>query len=537
MSVDLVSRRKVSVDMMTPAQPNWDLVHDPVAFFGLPEDYDRSQLKRAYKTLILRYRPDKSPAEFERIRKAYEILERGHRYGIDLPPAAYQLERHREMAREAKSESPSITLLEQLQNGLTPREAYDRLRCQSHHSPSEYYQLALLADLASEAEPELFARWLVRGIRQHPHDPMLRRLLYEYCNHPNERAQAQQLVGILAEETLDFQTYAWVTEPLWQRLAQELDVVEFEQLFERMLDQSSLGYPRAAVHLRTAVLRAHILRGSEKWVTRHYHWVQENFFHASSALEEDLHIIDLLFDYRKVRSEYLNGPPPNREVDELILLWTGADRYQIDFEFLRWQAATRQDPDRLFAAYDLEQPTHHASAMELLRYLIVEVRSRIPYARPAGDMIGITTQSLARDMNQRCTKAFSYYSITELKNLAAQGSSFIILIALWIIPTFVLESAQTKTLWIIAGLATLLWLLVVRPLVENITLRQVEKFKKRSYQKVYRPEVARLITQTHYPLPAIVECLAHYTENKTLQEMAMLLEHDQALELYSLAHS
>ena len=70
--------------------PRWELVSDdPVGFFGLPTGFDRKDLKRAYNALLRRYKPDKYPQEFQKLRAAFEQLDGELRYGQShLPPVS-----------------------------------------------------------------------------------------------------------------------------------------------------------------------------------------------------------------------------------------------------------------------------------------------------------------------------------------------------------------------------------------------------------------------------------------------------------------
>ncbi len=47
---------------------------DPFAVLGVDRQVDRQELRRAYHRLIRRFKPDHCPAEFRRIRDAYEHL-------------------------------------------------------------------------------------------------------------------------------------------------------------------------------------------------------------------------------------------------------------------------------------------------------------------------------------------------------------------------------------------------------------------------------------------------------------------------------
>ena len=68
--------------------PDWGLLpSNPIPFFGLEPGFDRTALKRSYNRLIRRFKPEKHPAEFQRIRAAYEELEHALRYGHADSPA------------------------------------------------------------------------------------------------------------------------------------------------------------------------------------------------------------------------------------------------------------------------------------------------------------------------------------------------------------------------------------------------------------------------------------------------------------------
>ena len=43
---------------------------DPYTLLGVSEDADLKSLKRAYKTMLRKHRPEKDPAGFQRVREA-----------------------------------------------------------------------------------------------------------------------------------------------------------------------------------------------------------------------------------------------------------------------------------------------------------------------------------------------------------------------------------------------------------------------------------------------------------------------------------
>ncbi len=58
-------------------EPLWRfLPYAPERFFKLEKGFSRVDLKRAYNHWIRRFKPEQHPAEFQRIREAYQRLER-----------------------------------------------------------------------------------------------------------------------------------------------------------------------------------------------------------------------------------------------------------------------------------------------------------------------------------------------------------------------------------------------------------------------------------------------------------------------------
>ena len=72
-------------------------------------DHDRRELKRSYNALLRRYKPEKFPQEFQRIRAAYEQLEANMRYGqatSSFGSASELGDWQTEVERAARQETP-----------------------------------------------------------------------------------------------------------------------------------------------------------------------------------------------------------------------------------------------------------------------------------------------------------------------------------------------------------------------------------------------------------------------------------------------
>jgi hypothetical protein len=62
--------------MTSDGEPPLPETGDPFELLGVAPDADERTIRRAYATLIKRFRPDRAPDEFQRIQAAFEIATR-----------------------------------------------------------------------------------------------------------------------------------------------------------------------------------------------------------------------------------------------------------------------------------------------------------------------------------------------------------------------------------------------------------------------------------------------------------------------------
>jgi hypothetical protein len=75
LAAGLVCSARFDVRMSDAPEPRWELLpHDPLGFFGMVEPIDPVDLRRRYNGLLRRYRPERSPHEFQLLRAAYDAL-------------------------------------------------------------------------------------------------------------------------------------------------------------------------------------------------------------------------------------------------------------------------------------------------------------------------------------------------------------------------------------------------------------------------------------------------------------------------------
>ena len=59
---------------------------NPYSILGVPHGVEEKELKRAYVRLIRRFKPEQYPEQFQRLREAYETLQRWAAFHLPAPP-------------------------------------------------------------------------------------------------------------------------------------------------------------------------------------------------------------------------------------------------------------------------------------------------------------------------------------------------------------------------------------------------------------------------------------------------------------------
>ena len=161
--------------MADDLQANWDcLPHNPLGFFGLTQDFERRDLKRAYGKFIRQFKPETHPEHFQQIRAAYEQLESANRYGTQQSLVQLQKDAW-SSATAVESSSVAATDQAPIRSRFdraieSPKEAYQELSESNQRTAQDYFLLAVLSDLFDKGERTLFIKWIMRGLKEHPSD-------------------------------------------------------------------------------------------------------------------------------------------------------------------------------------------------------------------------------------------------------------------------------------------------------------------------------------------------------------------------------
>lgn len=306
--------------------PRWELLpHDPERFFELPDEYDLGDLKRSYNRLVRRFKPEKSPAEFQRIRAAYEDLEGALRYRVSLrvpsrrDPATPDRTSHR-------AEEPSVpsdaTTSSAPPAELAPHETYARLRDQSSKSPGDYLTLALLSDVVhpSPVTDESFFDWLLAGLSAFPSDASMMSVVRQYLA---EIRQPQEIVAVLlrAVDVLPPTHVRYLTEPAWDRLLYEAPFDEFRDCLDRCSARRGWALDHGQVAFSIHILRVAIWKADQEFLDSLVGQIEDHYFGLDHYAQQEFETLMVLRQYVEHRHEFIARGRCCFRIDRAIQDW------------------------------------------------------------------------------------------------------------------------------------------------------------------------------------------------------------------------
>lgn len=367
------------------AAPDWSLLpHNPVGFFALGESFDRKDLKRAYNKLLRRFKPEKAPAEFQKIRAAYEALDERLRYGQSTSPVPGPTVTWREEPQEYSLRTPADPentetppseeakprrdridrtpipqekpLAERLATE-SPRSLYNDLAAKEEKSAFDYYALAVLSDVVERGKPYRFVEWLLSALKKHPDHGALWRLLHEYLRGPLPDGAEEKLLPAIAKlARQDF--FYLLTEPLWLSLLRQGEGAAAVDRLARLLAicQRELRDTEISGRLTFSIqiAKAAFLLGDHPWPRETLDYIEANFEQAPPWMEPELDMLSLLREYADVRQEFRAGHPLRRQLDDALRDYFLEDQQVGDRSVVAAQVAMASDLDALQAAFPLE---------------------------------------------------------------------------------------------------------------------------------------------------------------------------------------
>ncbi len=306
---------------------DWErLPHDAIGFFGLTEGFDRKDLKRSYGRLIRVYRPETHPAEFQRIRNAYEMLESELRYGKEKNLQTARLTAWESTSRVsvsggsdhaaagAESSQPRSTSLNVEDD---PLGLYKHLASNTTKTPQDYFALAILSDVLDKSDPQRFLKWLLTGLKQYPDDPGLLRFLREHLSTDVDANSAQSILLTLSK-IIPGSSFYPVSEPLWARIFRELPFEKYSKLFEacesNLKQLSSLH--QLIFYIQT--LKQTLWTAPWEWNQSKWKLIQSRGSEIPSGHDQDIELLGWLMEYMQIDRKKIGSNPTRKMIDDML---------------------------------------------------------------------------------------------------------------------------------------------------------------------------------------------------------------------------
>ncbi len=506
--------------MSDPAEPDWyQLPHDPKTFFGLPEEYDRKDLKRRYNKLIRVYKPEKHPDEFQQIRAAFEQLDNALRYGdqFPLPGAAINVEQiwaeifeaqqtDPAVTAEPQTESPAAAILQQLQESR-PQEVFRELKTRKNKTAYDYYALALLSDAVVNDDPLCFLRWLLSGLKALPEEPVLFHLLQAYFHANVDIKLVPKLLQATAKIVTNDRFY-FLTEPLWDQLLKEAPFEHFAKLLAaceaRIKDHRITGKLTFYLH----IAKPAIWKADAAWLDRVYRVLEEHHDQIPSSLEGDVELLFHLRDYFQQRDQFLEGNSVRQSMDDSLYAFCTESEVESDRQFLESQQLIAADADEAYRAFQIGSQEHE-SVFLLWSWLTQDVGDRLglEFEVDNEDRLRSKVHQWMRELDKRTMRSpVGWMWAAVISPLMVSFGCLIPVVAglLVVIGLFFREYLTGTTIAAIAALAAAVLSVVLTVVAKSSWHSKIViKTAELIYRRVWKRELLDFLQMTHVPIEII----------------------------------
>ncbi len=389
-------------------EPDWGLLpHHPDRFFGLEGGHDRLDLKRAYNRLLKRFKPERYPEEFQRIRAAFEQLDRHLQYAAEYSEyseyedredglAGFQSEHRSPGEQAAEIEAPVESFETAVRLADEPlEEIAAELRRLDPKPPENWCHLALFEDELRPQDPLILYEVLMAGARATGGAPAVLGLLSAACQEPlpTEIATAlvRRLLGLaVAEEggpVFDANHYWLFTEPLWLGLPGHLPFDELAELLEHsrnaLGEEGFEGYLGLLIKLIPRVS----YQADERWLEDAMELIEESYHQLSPWVQAEVVAFDWLNRYSSVREPFLTGDPARARLDEVLVLIAANEQDEALRAFRSMLSWMREQPEDLLTAFPPHDKESYEYILEPLWWYAEENAERLGGMRehaPAG---------------------------------------------------------------------------------------------------------------------------------------------------------
>ena len=553
------------------AGPDWSLLpYRAREFFGLETEFDRKQLKRAYSKLIRKFKPEKFPNEFQRIRAAFEQLENELRYGKSPLSTAMPIEEYvwqteadpkpaatpddpkppkrapddsasRKRAPDPVIQPASPTVRERLQSEQ-PAKVYKEIAAKQTKSPYEYFALATLADVVTQDETMYF-KWLLTGLKEHKDDPGLFQLLQQFFRRDHKTEMLQSLL-VTASKVVSHDGFYFLTEKSWCKLLNQINFAKFKQLLARCEMNLNDHRNRWQVVFYSELLRAAIWIADPGWLNEKFKILEGDFQNAN----QDFELLDLLKEYHVQRSELVGDCSVRRQIDGAIKDYFMLEEREGDQAIVACQNQMASNAQALLDAFpDDPLGQWQRSPMTFLWMMINE-----DVAQRNGINFGFSSRS--RKEKQRFVKRVDML-VDDLDESWHLGMRHVLPYFLMILGSYLLLSiAPVTLLWnwlgrtevLVLCIVLMIGLVVLNKLYLHpktllpLFQRYCQKAVKGAYEKLWRGRFVQLFDATGATMNDLLPVMDQImNDDETLKPsttwLVPLVALDQGLAYYSMA--
>ncbi len=513
--------------MSEDSSADWNLLpHRPVEFFGLAAGFDRQDLKRAYNRLLKLFKPDKCPAEFQKLRAAYEDLDASLRYG--RPPQSsstmFPVSGFNDPEITAAIDDPTTNslgvpreivdsklqqrehLLAQLES-MPASELYLELKNNKSSTPFDYFSLAILSDAVHEPSEMMFLNWLLIGIKKHPGEPALIRLLHTYL-HSNQIEDADlPKVLVTISKIITTDRFYYFTETLLDRLCATASWHDFEQVLTTCRSNINDHLVRCSTVFTCHLLRMAAWRAPLASAERLLQYVEENAEYLGSLMEYELEFNTQLIEYIRVRERFVARGDLCRMIDHALRTFCLSPGDSGDREIIACQIHLSQHPEQLCKEFPFPADDDDARIASWL-WACEEVHDRLETELAPvnpGHLPGVTLKLLQQIDKTFPASQLQLYNMVRV-GLVCVGYGLSLSVAIAIFLTSLSFSvAKTKYLdavtWMFVFLCVLFVIVfhfVIKPrTVDRWMASYLYRLVCRHYSDWWRPMIGRFHAATH----------------------------------------
>ena len=572
--------------------PAWQLLpDDPVGFFGLQDGYDRKDLKRAYNALLRRYKPDKSPQEFQKLRAAFEQLDGELRYGQSLqqpqsriddyqwkpsaradepkdrsgnvaPTGAQDTPADKETTKQPPRESSTDKPLEPREvpkRAPVPKTLQERIETESLASlyeelklnprePYDYYVLALLSDAVADPEHLVFLRWLLSGIKTFPNHPALMQLLTVYFRDGDLPKEHLAPILVRVSQVVNNDRFYFLTEKLFDRLTLTAPWPQVEETLKRCAANINDHNIRSRVVFTCHLVRRALWLAPIEKCQEMLSYVNDNYEYLEGSLEYEQELNSMLLSFVQDRQRFVQKGPISQMIDQALQKYCLDTDGRGDYEVVKVHAYIAHHPEQLFREFGL-RPEEDMQLLMPWIWISDEVEDRLETqvnSPKPEQLMSATFQMLQQIDNNFPLTPIQFYNM--LDRAVPLVITLFLLFALPIMVGLSLEAIfpSMEKLWgsffLVVGiaLAATYWFWVQRFTTAVWLIKYLKNMIQKHYLKWWRSLIGRFFAATHFSYREVDHAIdtllaAHRADLNISNWLPHFYSRDPALYVYATA--